>query len=141
MKALKMTSNAEKLYQNHHVEFEKWFTFIHPNHDLTFEWEYVYDSGFYKEGMANGAWIAWLDLTGKNKNGSSNDTVDSLSQETQWINDAQLALSTRTKAVLIPLADQLLNDGKIVELKLLVEKFPSCSARMILAGKIANAEN
>jgi hypothetical protein len=136
-----MTSKAEQLYQEHHVEFEKWFTFIHPNHDLTFEWEYVYDTGWYKEGMANGAWITWLDLTCKHTNGRSNDTVDSLSQETQWFNDTQLALTTRTKAILIPLADQLLNDGKLEELKSLVAIFPSCSARMTLAGKIANAEN
>lgn len=136
-----MTSKAEKLYQEHHVEFEKWFTSIHPNHDLTFKWEHVHDSGWYKEDMANGAWISWLDLTGKNTVTRSSDTVESLAQETQRLNDAQLALATRTKAVLIPLADQLLNDNKLVKLKSLVAKFPSCPARMTLAGKIAYAEN
>lgn len=60
-----MPSTAEKLYNEHHIEFEKWYTEIHPNHNLTFAWEQVHDSGWYKEDSANGAWIAWLDLTGK----------------------------------------------------------------------------
>lgn len=136
-----MTSKAEQLYQEHHVEFEKWFTSIHPNHDLTFEWEYVYDSGWYKEGMANGAWISWLDLTGKNTVARVGDTVESLAKETQCLNDTQLALTTRTKALLLPLADQLITDGKLKKLKSLVSTFPSCPARMTLAGKIAHAEN
>lgn len=59
-------SKAEQLYDAHHNEFETWFNSIHPNHGLTFQWEYVYDSGWYKEGTVNGAWIAWLALTCKN---------------------------------------------------------------------------
>jgi len=60
-----MASLAQDLYVKHHTEFEKWFAEIHPNNDLTFEWMPIWDSGWYKEGMANGAWIAWLELTGK----------------------------------------------------------------------------
>jgi len=136
-----MTSKAEQLYKEHHVEFEKWFTSIHPNHELTFEWEHVYDSGWYKEGMAHGAWISWLDLTGKNTVARATDTVESLAKETQRYNESRLALSTRTEALLIPLADQLLTDGKLEELKSLVATFPPCPTRMTLAGKIAYAEN
>lgn len=60
-----MASKIQTLYEAHHAEFETWFTEIHPNHGLSFSWELVFDSGWYKEGMANGAWIAWLSLTGK----------------------------------------------------------------------------
>ncbi|MFM2668535.1 hypothetical protein AAFX24_27730 [Vibrio mediterranei] len=60
-----MAPLSEQLYTKHHVEFERWFESIHPNHDLDFEWEFVWDSGWYKEGMAQGAWIAWLALTDK----------------------------------------------------------------------------
>ena len=61
-----MASKSQELYEAYHSGFEEWFTNIHPNHTLTFEWEPVWDSGWYTEGMANGAWIAWLELTGKN---------------------------------------------------------------------------
>ncbi|SEI11479.1 hypothetical protein SAMN05660691_03829 [Rheinheimera pacifica] len=60
-----MASKIQNLYDAHHAEFEAWFTKIHPNHGLSFSWEPVFDSGWYKEDMANGAWIAWLSLTGK----------------------------------------------------------------------------
>ncbi len=60
-----MPSASEQLYLKHHVEFESWFASIHPNHDLTFEWEFVWDSGWYKEEMVQGAWIAWIALTNK----------------------------------------------------------------------------
>lgn len=60
-----MASIAEQQYEKHHEEFEEWFSTIHPNHALSFDWEYVWDSGWYKEEMAQGAWIAWLSLTGK----------------------------------------------------------------------------
>lgn len=67
-----MSSRAEQLYNKYHEEFEEWFSTIHPNHALSFNWEYVWDSGWYKEGMAQGAWIAWLSLTGKAFNNISN---------------------------------------------------------------------
>lgn len=60
-----MLSASEQLYLKHHEEFESWFESIHPNHNLTFEWEFVWDSGWYKEEMAQGAWIAWIALTNK----------------------------------------------------------------------------
>jgi len=60
-----MKNKIQVLYENHHLEFENWFSNIHPNHDLNFEWIAVYDAGWYKEDMANGAWIAWLSLTNK----------------------------------------------------------------------------
>jgi hypothetical protein len=60
-------SEAQKLYNQHHSDFEKWFSGIHPNHDLTLEWVEVFDSGWYLEDLANGAWIAWLSLTGKHE--------------------------------------------------------------------------
>lgn len=135
-----MPSKAEELYIEHHAEFEEWFTSIHPNHDLTFQWEYVYDSGWYKEGVVNGAWIAWLDLTGKKTCARTTDTIESLSKEIQRLNDSRLALSIRTDKLLIPLADQFIADAKLNELKALVNTFPSCSTRMKLAGKIAQAE-
>ncbi len=134
-------SKSEQLYDEHHVEFEAWFTTTHPNHTLTFEWEHVWDSGWYKEDMANGAWITWLDLTGKNTAARAADTVESLAQETLRLNEAQLALTKRANGVLIPLADQLIKDGKLDELKSLVAAFPACPARMNLAGKIAQVEN
>ncbi len=71
-----MKSLSEQLYDKHHVEFETWLTTTHPNHNLTFEWVHAWDSGWYKEDMANGAWIAWLELTGKNTAGPA-DTVES----------------------------------------------------------------
>lgn len=60
-----MPSISEQLYIKYHVEFEKWFTSIYPNHDLSFEWVFIWHSGWYKEDMAQGAWIAWLELTDK----------------------------------------------------------------------------
>lgn len=56
---------AQELYEAHHAEFESWFTRIHPNHDLSFNWIAVFDSGWYSEPMAQGAWIAWISLTNK----------------------------------------------------------------------------
>jgi hypothetical protein len=135
-----MTSKSEELYIEHHAEFEKWFTSIHPNHELTFQWEHVHDSGWYKEDMANGAWIAWLDLTGKNTCARTTDTIESLSEEIQRLNESRLALSIRTDKLLIPLADQMVANGKLQGLKTLVITFPECATRMKLAGKIAHAE-
>lgn len=75
-----MPSKSQMLYEAYHSEFEDWFTEIHPNHNLTFEWEPVWDSGWYKENTANGAWIAWLELTGKMK--ASNKREDKESTRT-----------------------------------------------------------
>ena len=63
-----MNSNnyTQNIYENHHHVFETWFSHIHPNHEITFEWEEVWDSGWYKEPIAQGAWIAWLELTVNN---------------------------------------------------------------------------
>jgi hypothetical protein len=135
-----MTLKSEELHIEHHTEFKEWFTSIHPNSELTFQWEYVYDSGWYKEDMANGAWIAWLDLTGKNTCARTTDTIESLSDEIQRLNESRLALSIRTDKLLIPLADQLIADEKLHDLASLVSTFPSCPTRMKLAGKIAQAE-
>lgn len=60
-----MMSKSQELYVEHHCEFEAWFNGVHPNNSLTFDWCPVWDSGWYCEEMANGAWIAWLSLTGK----------------------------------------------------------------------------
>lgn len=61
-----MANNAAQFqYDSYHTEFENWFTTIHPEHSLNFEWVRVFDSGWYKEDTANGAWIAWLVLTNK----------------------------------------------------------------------------
>lgn len=61
------TSAAQQQYNESHKEFESWFIGIHPNHDLTFEWFPAWQSGWYKEDMVQGAWIAWLGFTGKLK--------------------------------------------------------------------------
>jgi hypothetical protein len=60
-------SPSEMYYREYHREFELWFCSIHPNNALNFGWEYVYDSGWYKEDMANGAWIVWLQINVKDK--------------------------------------------------------------------------
>jgi hypothetical protein len=138
-----MVSISEQIYQKHHREFERWFTSIHPNHELTFDWEHVYDSGWYKEDMANsgwykedmanGAWIVWSALNAK---GCGIDTVESLAKEVKLLNIAQLALSYRLDGILIPLADKLIDDCELGKLKLLIDTFPSCSTRMKLKGKL-----
>lgn len=64
-----MASLSQQLYDMHHQQFEAWFNAIHPNHDLSFVWVPVWDSGWYKEEMAQGAWIAWLELLQLNKTG------------------------------------------------------------------------
>jgi hypothetical protein len=133
-----MTSISEQIYQKHHREFERWFTSIHPNHELNFKWEYVYDSGWYKEDMANGAWIAWSALNAK---GCGIDTVESLAKEVRLLNGAQLALSSRVEATLIPLADKLIDDCELGKLKSLVDTFPACSTRAKLAGKLTLAQH
>ena len=69
-----MTSKTTKLYQEHHVEFENWFNSVHPNHELNFQWVSTHDAGWYKEDMANGAWIAWLALTGKYTSSSPDES-------------------------------------------------------------------
>lgn len=135
-----MTSKAKALYVEHHTEFEQWFTSVYPNFEVTFHWEHADDGGWYNEHLVLGAWIAWLDLTGKNTCARSTDTVDSLSVEIQRLNESQFALATRTDKLLIPLADQLIADTNLGELKELVSTFPACSTRMKLAGKIAQAE-
>jgi hypothetical protein len=136
-----MLSKAKELYIEHHTEFEQWFISVYPNFEVTFHWEHVDDGGWYNEHLVLGAWIAWLDLTGKNTCARSTDTIDSLSEEIQRLNESRLALSTRTDKLLIPLADQLIDDKKIHELKTLVSTFPACGTRMKLAGKIAYAED
>jgi hypothetical protein len=124
----------DPLYDKHHLEFEAWFTITHPSRKPTFTWQ----NGKYKENMTHGAWIAWLSLTGKD---TATDTVESLAKETQRLNNAQLALTQRANKVLIPLANKLVEDGNLDELKSLVATFPSCSTRMSLAGKIALEES
>jgi hypothetical protein len=133
-----MSSISEQIYQKHHVEFEKWFTSIHPNHELNFKWEYVYDSGWYKEDMANGAWIAWSALNAK---GCGTDTVESLAKEVRLLNGAQLTLSSRVNATLTPLAEKLIEGGEVDKLKSLVSTFPECPVRMKLVGKISLDEH
>lgn len=133
-------SKAEQLHDKYHTEFEAWFSNMHPNHNLTFDWESVFDSGWYKEPMAQGAWITWLNLTGKNTLPSTSDDIDAIATEVTCLNEAILNLTARANAVLIPHADKLIEDGKIDELKALVSTFPACSTRMTLAGKIMQAE-
>lgn len=94
-------SNAEQLYDEHHAEFEMWFSNMHPNHNLTFDWKSVFDSGWYNEPMTQGAWITWLDLTGKNTLPSASDDIDSIVKEVTCLNEAVLNLTARANAVLI----------------------------------------
>lgn len=135
-----MASKSEKLYHEHHAEFEAWYTSIHPEHQFNFEWVYVHDSGWFKEDMVNGAWVVWLALTGKGCPPRTNDTIESLATDIQRHNEAGLALTKRANTVLIPYANKLISNAKLDELKTMVSTFPPCPTRMVLAGKIALEE-
>lgn len=135
-----MTSKAEDLYNKHHSEFEFWFDSIHPNHNLDFEWVYVFDSGWYKEQMINGSWIAWLSLTGRSIDYETVN-INVIKQEIESINKTKQALTTKANSLLLPLADKLLSEGKLDDLKTVISDFPECSTRMLLAGKVAIYES
>lgn len=66
----------------------------------------------------------------------SEDTIESLAKEMDNSNDARHALSLRTNAKLIPLSDELIALGDIDKLNSIVNAFPPCPTRMILAAKI-----
>jgi hypothetical protein len=103
-----MASISEQIYQKHHREFERWFTSIHPNHKLNFKWEHVYDSGWYKEDMANGAWIAWSALNAK---GCGIDTVESLTKEDK---SSHKQVTITPISIAEPLRLALIESGKVM---------------------------
>ena len=59
-----MANKAQEQYEKHHKEFETWWLEVHPNAELS-EWVSSWDCGYYERTMTQGAWIAWLALTGK----------------------------------------------------------------------------
>ncbi len=137
---------SEQLHQKHHAEFEAWFNSIHPNNTLTFEWATCHDAAYYCEHMANGAWIAWLALTGKfplaeqSSSQSIPERIEALAKEAIELECAQRSFTERANRVLLPLADTWIADDNIKALRDLVATFPPCPTRMRLAGKLAHLE-
>ncbi len=103
-----MISKAEELYKKYRYQFESWFISVHPNHDCTFDWISTHDSGWFKDQMVQGAWIAWIELTKK------------------------VSIQTLT----LSLADKLIDQGDIDKVKSIKETFNSTLTGHLLNSRI-----
>ena len=103
-----MDSKSKELYKKYRYQFESWFIFVHPNHDCIFDWISTHDSGWYKDPMVQGAWIAWIELTKK----------------------------ANIQNITLSLADKLIDNGDIDKVKTLKKMFDSTPIGYFIDSRI-----